>query len=415
MRTSPLLLCVVLGAFGFFLGSKQNVLPPKTKAQPVSRDDSAVTQAPPDPVASVVREQNEQSPAIGTPPQDTESFKQLDAFVKQAGTAPADYRLRLMSAINALSPRQLERMLDQELKSDLFLRSDRFDFQYAAARFAEIAPQKAAELWASRAEARSFSTDLIGPWAKRDPVAFANWTLTQSSEIQRAARGTLGQAAAADPHLFASIAHQLAASPNAAETARAAVKTIIAKEPTSEQQLAYASKLPEGPMRNAALSQLALSSNFDIKSQPEIAKAISSLSEREAYQLADGFIGKVDSLPPSPLREATLQAALRDQARADAAAAAKRLESLPPNSADYAAAVRGFVDSTSSKDPASAAEWALSIPVSAASHRTGALERVATEYFRTNPDGAREWVEKAPLTDEEYRRLTGRSRGTPRP
>ena len=106
---------------------------------------------------------------------------------------------------------------------------------------------------------------------------------------------------------------------------------------------------------------------------------------------------------------------LREQARTDPAAAAQRLEALPPNSSDYAAAVRGFVDSTSAKDPASAAEWALSIPPSSSSHRSGALERVATEYFRTNPDGAREWVEKAPLTIEEYRRLTGRTRPSSKP
>ena len=413
MRARLLLLCTALGAFGFFIGSKptdlpQSHFPPSTTALKTEALPSEETDRPASAPTS------EPQSGLTAPPTDTESFKQLDLFLKQGTTSPADHRLRLMSAINALSPKQLERMLDQELKSDLFLRSDRFDFQYAAARFGEIAPQKAAELWASRGEARSFSTDLIAPWAKRDPVAFTNWTLTQPPEIQRAAREKLTQVASQDPALFASIAHQLASSPNASETARAAINALVGKEPSPENQIAYAQRLPEGAMRNAALSELATKTTFDIKSRPEVLQALANLPERDAHKIASHLAQKVDSLPPSPVREAAMQAALREQARTDPASAAKRLESLPANSADYAAAVRGFIDSTSAKDPASAAEWALSIPMSSATHRTGALERVATEYFRTNPDGAREWVEKAPLTDDEYRRLTGRTRTGPR-
>ncbi len=413
MRARSVLLCALLGVFGFIIGSQHTDLPAKQQIAPSPTTNPAHDSSDAD--KSLPSPQSAQPSPLATPPPDTESFKQLDAFLKQGASSPADHRLRLMSAINALSPKQLERMLDTELKSDLFLRSNRFDFQYAAARFGEIAPQKAAELWASRGEARSFGTDLIAPWARRDPVAFTNWTLTQSPEVQRAARETLTQVAVKDPSLFASIAHQLAPSPNAFETARAAVRAFMGKEPAAEQQIAYATRLPEGTMRNAALAEIATFANIDIKTHPEVLQALSSLPERDAHKLAPSLIQKVDSLPPSPVREAAMQAALRDQSRTDPASAAKRLESLPANSSDYAAGVRGFVESTSAKDPASAAEWALSIPASAATHRTGALERVATEYFRTNPDGAREWVEKAPLTDEEYRRLTGRTRANPRP
>lgn len=412
MRARLLLLCAALGGFGFLIGSKQAHLPRNTPT-PVStrRIDST---GPSTVTARLLEGASEPRENALVPPADTESFKQLDVFLKREATSPADHRLRLMSAINALSAKQLEKMLDQELKSDLFLRSNRFDFQYAAARFGEIAPQKAAELWATRSEARSFSSDLINPWAKRDPVAFATWTLTQSPEVQRAARDKLTQSASEDPILFASLAHQLASSPNATETARAAINALGGKEPSTENQLTYAQRLPEGPMRNAALSELATKATFDINAHPEIRQALANLSERDAHKIAQQLAQKVDSLPPSPVREAAMQAALREQARTDPAAAAKRLESLPANSSDYAAAVRGFVDSTSAKDPASAAEWALSIPAAAATHRTGALERVATEYFRTNPDGAREWVEKAPLTNDEYRRLTGRTRNAAR-
>ena len=405
MRPPVALLCASLGVAGFLIGSR---LPPPSAApslQP-ARQNVEPPQHPTGP-----------DPAPGGRAVTADSFADLDSLLRRGDASPADSRLQLMEAINSLKTNQLEQMLETEIRSDLFLRSDRFDFQYAASRFAEIAPERAAKLWASHAEARSFSGVLISSWAKKDPVAFASWTLTQTPEIQRAARGSLIQAASSDPAFFASIAHQLASSPNGTETARAAMRSLAGKEPGSAQkQLEYAALLPEGPMRNAALSELAQAApNLDLKAHPEVLQALASLPARDAYKLGSNLAQKVDSLPPGPVREAAMLAALREQARTDPAAAAQRLEALPPNSPDYAAAVRGFVDSTSAKDPASAAEWALSIPPAASSHRSGALERVAKEYFRTNPDGASEWVEKAPLTNEEYRRLTGRTRPNSKP
>lgn len=406
MRTPVALLCASLGVAGFLIGSR-------------APSSSAVARSLPPAPQNVEPPQNPTGPdsSPGGLALEADSFAALDSLLGRADAAPADRRLQLMEAINSLKTKQLEQMLERELQSDLFLRSERFDFQYAASRLGEVAPERAAELWASHSEARSFSRSLLAPWAKKDPVAFTNWTLTQSPEIQRAARGSLTQAAFSDPASLAFVAHQLASSPNGTETARAAMRSLAAKEPGSAQkQLEYASGLPEGPMRNAALAELAQASpNLDLKAHPEVLQALASLSERDAYKLGSNLAHKVDDLPPGPVREAALQAALREQARTEPAAAAKRLEALPPSSPDYAAAVRGFVDSTSAKDPASAAEWALSIPPAASSHRSGALERVATEYFRANPDGAREWVEKAPLTNEEYRRLTGRTRLAPMP
>ena len=406
MRTPVALLCASLGVAGFFIGSR-------------TPSPSAVARSLPPVPQNVEPPQNPTGPdsSSGGLALEADSFAALDSLLGRADAAPADRRLQLMEAINSLKTKQLEQMLERELRSDLFLRSERFDFQYAASRLGEVAPERAAELWASHSEARSFSRSLLAPWAKKDPVAFTNWTLTQSPEIQRAARGALTQAASSDPASLAFVAHQLASSPNGTETARAAMRSLAAKEPGSAQkQLEYASGLPEGPMRNAALAELAQASpNLDLKAHPEVLQALASLSERDAYKLGSNLAHKVDDLPPGPVREAALQAALREQARTEPAAAAKRLEALPPSSPDYAAAVRGFVDSASAKDPASAAEWALSIPPAASSHRSGALERVAKEYFRTNPDGASEWVEKAPLTNAEYRRLTGRTRPNSKP
>jgi hypothetical protein len=88
------------------------------------------------------------------------------------------------------------------------------------------------------------------------------------------------------------------------------------------------------------------------------------------------------------LRAERVHSALREQTGKDPAAAAKRLDALA-GTPDYAPAVRGFVDETVRRDPAGAADWALSIGESAPLHRISALERVASAWLRKDPDAAR--------------------------
>jgi hypothetical protein len=92
-------------------------------------------------------------------------------------------------------------------------------------------------------------------------------------------------------------------------------------------------------------------------------------------------------------------------AEKDPKSAAKKVEALA-GSADYPAAVRGFVEATAAKDPAAAADWALSIGLQGG-QRAAALEKAVAEYFRQKPDEARKWVASAPLSAEEYFLLTG--------
>ena len=112
-----------------------------------------------------------------------------------------------------------------------------------------------------------------------------------------------------------------------------------------------------------------------------------------------------DKLPQGALRESAFAAQMSAAAERDPKNAAKKVEALS-GSADYPAAVRGFVDATAAKDPAAAADWALSIGLQGG-QRTAALEKAAAEYFRQKPDEARKWVASAPLSAEEYFLLTG--------
>ena len=145
---------------------------------------------------------------------------------------------------------------------------------------------------------------------------------------------------------------------------------------------------------------------MDVAAHPEVAAALAQLSPAEARRYAQQV--NPEALPPSPLRESAYANQLAKAAQKDPQAAAKRVDALS-KTADYPAAVRGFVEATAAKDPAAAVEWALTIGVTGA-QRTAALEKAATEYFRLKPADARKWVEKAPLTAEEYQTLTGRTR-----
>lgn len=321
----------------------------------------------------------------------------------------ADNRLLVMDVVNAMSAENLADLMADELAKADFYRTTRFDFQFAAKRLAEIAPEKAAALWL-KVRATHLSTDvLLAPWAKRDPQAFASWSATLAPDAQKAVGQTMLKLATEQPEQFLEIAPQLAKSPAGILGARGAVSGLIAKAAKGEGPaagLAFAQSLPEGPARSAALVELARWPGLDLAAHPQIAAALAQLSPIEARRYAQQV--NPEALPQSPVRESAYASQMARAAQKDPQAAAKKVDALS-TSPDYPAAVRGFVEATAAKDPAAAVDWALSITV-AGPQRAAALEKAATEYFRLRPADARKWVEKAPLTAEEYQMLTGRSR-----
>ena len=175
-----------------------------------------------------------------------------------------------------------------------------------------------------------------------------------------------------------------------------------------EAALAYAKSLPEGAIRSAALVEVAQNCDLrklDLAAQPEMRDALASLSPLEALNVAKKFTEAAEKLPQGALRESAFAAQISAAAARDAKNAAKKVEALS-GSSDYPAAVRGFVEATAARDPAAAADWALSIGPQGG-QRTAALEKAAAEYFRQKPDEARKWVATAPLSAEEYFLLTG--------
>lgn len=338
------------------------------------------------------------------------SLRELSAESESTGS-PAQSRLALMEAISKLSPGDLEAMLAREAGSTDFYRSSRFDFQFAARRLSEIAPEKAAALWLS-AKSSHFGVDaLLLPWAKKDPQAFASWSTGLPADAQRAMAGALSQLVAENPERLTGIAAQLASSPAGAIGARGAISGMISKAAKGSDPadaLAYARALPAGPMRAAALAEMARWPGLDIGAHPEIADAIASITPADARRYVPLLVGSANKLPEGGVRDAAYSAQFAAAAKKDPQAAAKRVDSLT-GTADYPAAVRGFVEATAAKDPAAAADWALSIKTPGP-QRSAALEKAAAEYFRLKPVDARKWVQQARLTPEEYTMLTGQTR-----
>jgi hypothetical protein len=332
------------------------------------------------------------------------------------GTSPVETKLFLMEAVNKLDAEALAQLLTEAMESASFFRTLSSDFEFAARRLSEISPERAAALWRKGRGGVLDGEALLLPWANRNPEAFASWSLALPPAEQEALGGVLRKLARANPQQFAELAPLLAQSPGGAAGARGGVEFLLEKEVSSkgsgskvpEAALAYAKNLPEGALRSAALVEVAQKCDLrevDLAAHPEMRDALAALGPLEARKLAKKFRETADKLPQGALRESAFAAQMSAAAEKDPKSAAKKVEALS-GSADYPAAVRGFVEATAVKDPAAAADWALSIGLQGG-QRAAALEKAVAEYFRQKPDEARNWVASAPLSAEEYFLLTG--------
>jgi hypothetical protein len=372
---------------------------------PARREASPAPDGPVPSTATVVKN----GPTGGRTAQRDSGQKQTDLWSFLSSDTVAERRMFVMEFINAATAEDLAELMAKELTGADLYRTTRFDFQFAAKRLAEIAPEKAADLWL-KVRGSHLSTDvLLAPWAKSNPQAFATWSASLPPDAQKAVGPTMVKLATEHPEQFLEIAPQLARSPAGVLGARGAVSGLIAKASKGEGPaagLAFAKALPEGPARSAALAELARWPGLDLAAHPEIGAALAQLSPLDARRYAQQL--NPESLPQSPVRESAYVSQISKTAQKDPQAAAKKVDELS-NSPDYPAAVRGFVEATAAKDPAAAVDWALSIGV-VGPQRAAALEKAASEYYRLKPADARKWVETAPLTAEEYQMLTGRSR-----
>jgi hypothetical protein len=324
----------------------------------------------------------------------------------------------------SLSPQELERLLSTELSNNpVIFGSESQGFWHALDRLSEIAPLKAAQLWGCHADLRNHRDRLLGPAAKNNPTDFVAWMKTLSPEQQLAASGILSEIVSNSPATLAAIAGSLVGTPAAGRIVRAAMETILQTSPPEDSpsfELRFANTLPEGPIRNLALAQIALSPRVKVPDVPEVLAAIAQLPRENAARLQSDLLqeartGSFKLLPAAPARNAALRFHFGRGGSFPSWADVQELESLA-GTADYPAAVGGFVRATAIQDPSTAAAWALSIdPATDQQERLSALEIAARNMYLRRPDEARDWVEKAPLSDTEYWVLTGRKRSPSAP
>jgi predicted Zn-dependent protease len=236
-------------------------------------------------------------------------------------------------------------------------RMNSFEFRFAVARLVELEPRKAAALWAENGLLRVYGSLSLEGWIKKDPQDFASWARESTHDIGGGARSAIRAFAADNPEKFAELAAQLSTSPITTEGARAAIDRMLAREPDSpEKALAYARALPEGEARNTALFAMLKWPGTNLWSDPEVAGALAQAAPEQAWRLGieTAAGGSPEKLPPGHARQSAFQFSVQSDAFKDPDAAAKRLESLA-GTADYAPAVRGFVDALAARDPAAAA------------------------------------------------------------
>jgi len=349
--------------------------------------------------------------AAPSPPQRrVESLRDLLDSTKSAAGPYSESRLLMMESISELSQEQLVSLVEEAVDGTDFMSKNRPEFVFAVKRLVEADPRRAADLWARHSTARMQADLFLGEWAKKDPQAFADWNASQTASVQKATGSVIGQWAGRSPEAFAGVAAQLSQSAGAPEGARRAVAGMLEKDKSAVEAVhQYAMALPEGAMRNAALLELLKNAGSNVLTREGVSEAVSALDREDAGRIGRSLASFAADLPAGAARQSAFAHALGEQARGDAAAGAQRLDGLA-GSADYPAAVRGFVEATAPKDPAAAAEWALSISAGNSVQRSAALEKVASAWFKSNPDAARAWVEGAALSDAEYFQLTGRAR-----
>ncbi|MEI6713529.1 MAG: hypothetical protein WCO60_07245 [Verrucomicrobiota bacterium] len=337
---------------------------------------------------------------------------QLISELERGGSSLADSRLAVFEAINGMSKEDLKLLVEQASTSADFTRMFRYDVRFAAQRLGELDPKVATAMWEERGTNVLVASAMLAPWAARDPQAFAAWVKSLPANQQSSTSWALQPLAQNKPESFAILAPLLSNSPAGPAGATAAIQKMMSDagdKGDSASALAYANSLPEGAIRDRALANMAKWPGMDLAKHPEVLAAVGNLPDEIARQMGVTLSANASKLPEGPARESAFSNALKGDTDRDPAAATKRLDELA-GSKDYPAAVLGFVDATAGKDPAAAADWALSIGANSASVRQQALEKLAQVWKIKDAEEARAWVEKAPLTDREYFILTGRTR-----
>jgi len=292
------------------------------------------------------------------------------------------------------------------------------DFNYA---WGAIAGQEAFD-FASQSGERDLAATMSG-WAAANPNE-AIAMLENLPEEMAAQKGELAESMIAgladyDLTLATSMAMQLAAdgTGNPDRLIRAVASEAL-RTGTPSDAAAWASTLTDGPMKGAAMNQVA---GAYVRTDPEeAANWVSQYAEEEYAQRAVAEVGEewgerdpvnalgwLETLPETNGQSNGFRSVLGDWEDSDPVAATEYLAQMTP-SPQRDAAVSGFVNGYARQDPDAAIAWAQDI--SDPTLRQRALTQAGQALYRSDPDAAREWLATSGLPAEAQQEVLTRRR-----
>lgn len=345
----------------------------------------------------------------------------------EKAASPADAKDAFLQAIQKLQAPELEELLKRELPLRPVFWAESPEIQLAIQRLAQLDAERAGALWAELKLATfnpvKVAELFLRPWMARDADAFFRWFGGLPAPAQKRSSGFLEKIASEQPELVLAHAESLQGLPNLQSVLAEAVKKISPQEnntgPGWKGILERVRALPEGGgVRDAALTQLlCLAASKNVTDfpygDPDVRAALSSVKDWPR-DIPDALL---EHLPEGPLRSQEIRSVLRNAFGKSGAESAEQALSRFQNTPDYPAALLGLVEANAphadAAQAASLAARAAALPGDTESHvrlRLHALEMAAGALFKADPQAAREWVQKAPLSEREFFHLTGQTK-----
>lgn len=269
---------------------------------------------------------------------------------------------------------------------DAITRGQRIGFLATTiSKWAQIAPIDAAKFYDAAAISTSRFTwaasAISQNWAITDPPAALTWAQSHgdaegyNSAINAAVCGWWSKDhAAAEAYALAHLKDQAGR-----QLASHLANYIFSSDPERAKQ--WVMTLPDGQARQQSANMLTMQMAWsDPKGASEWAVTL-----------------------PSDVRDTSLGQAMHYWTASDAPSAGDWINGL--NGATRDQAVSAYATTLARKNPATAAEWAMSI--SDAKTRDSSLDRIASEWLRKNTPDATAWIQRSALSMEQKQRLFG--------
>ena len=270
----------------------------------------------------------------------------------------------------------------RDLPEDAINREQRNNFLAATVtKWAQLAPTDAAKFFdqtqTGSLRFRWVASTIAQSWATQDPQAALSWAQAHSDGFGNAVPGAIMGWWSKDHEAAEAYVRGHLESDKGQQIATSLVSYMYSRD--SERAKQWVSELPTPQARRDANRMLTMQMAF---SDPKAASAYAAAL-------------------PAEMRQESISTAVNYWASNDLNAPAEWINSLSGAPRDEATAA--YINNLVRKDPATAAQWAVTI--SDAKARDPALQRVASEWLRKDPQQAAAWIQTTSLSDDEKQRL----------